>query len=73
MNITKGLKVEDFVAQTFCDFGDHRRKVEIGKHYDYSTAKRAYKRIADIYLGQRDNCRVWQETRSGTILNDSAT
>lgn len=74
MNVTKGLTKEDFVAQTFCDFGDRTRKTEIRRHYDYSAAKKAFGEIANVYtrgFGRTDNNRVWQETRQGTILNDT--
>lgn len=74
MNVTKGLTKEDFVAQTFCDFGEVGRKTEIRRHYDYNAANKAFREIAKVYtraFGRTDRNRVWQETRIGTILNDT--
>jgi len=77
MNVTKGLSVEDYVAQTFCDFGEKGRRVEIRKHYDYNAAKKVFGKIVKVYgrVWPRSDkaTRVWQETRNGTILNDLTT
>lgn len=71
----KGKRRDEYVATTFCDFGQRGRRSDIGHHFSMPTAKRQFKRICRVwgnplYGDDRANWRIWQETRGGKVIND---
>ena len=71
-----GKSKDDWVAATFTDFGEKIRKDLLRHHFSIQSALRAYKELKKIYGPNSHSntakpCRIWQETRSGEILNDS--
>ncbi len=67
-NITKGRKISDWVARTYCDFNDPTRKNEIRTHYSMETALRSWNTIRRIHY----HCgRIWIETKFGEIIADT--
>lgn len=67
----KGIKKNQFVAVTLCDFGDPERRTIIRTHFSRDAADRAFKRIARIYTGIH-GWRCWQEDRfSRSVFNDT--
>ena len=64
-----GKKKSEWEAITLCDFGQSNRRELIRTHFSIDAALRSFKEIKKIY--GRNNHRLWQETRSGDVLNDS--
>jgi len=62
-----GKKKSDWVARTFCDFGDVSRRDVLTNHYSIKAANRAFEGTAKIYSRFG---RVWQEDREGKVIND---
>lgn len=62
-----GKKHEDWIAQTFCDFGEPRRRTTISNHFSIDAAGRQFKRINKIYGANGWRC--WQEDRAGNVIN----
>jgi hypothetical protein len=56
----KGKKLGDHKVVTVSDLSQSGRRSEIGRHYTYAAAGRAYPRIWEIY-GRLHKHRVWQE------------
>lgn len=61
-----GKTKDDWIAQTFCDFGEPGRKDVITQHFFIETAKRGFQRVSKIYSQQGWHC--WQEDRDGNVL-----
>lgn len=70
----KGKTREDWVALTLTDFGDKTRRQVLRHHFTKEAAYRAWDGLIKIYGRPwiKEETRVWQETREGQILNDSA-
>lgn len=71
----RGKSKEDWVALTLTDFGDKTRRDVLRHHFTIKAAYRAWDGLSKIYgrpWKQGEETRVWQETREGQILNDSA-
>ena len=70
----RGKSKEDWVALTLTDFGDKTRRQVLRHHFTKEAAYRALDGICKIYGRPwiKEETRVWQETREGQILNDSA-
>jgi hypothetical protein len=64
MSIMTGKKVGDYVAQTFTNFGDPGRRVEVGKHYSIESAIRQGKRYWQRIAGKQGD-HVWTMKRHG--------
>ena len=63
--------MSEFMAKTYCDFGDADRKDELSSHFTIETAKRQFARKAKIYNGIH-KWRVWTEVlSSGQIICDT--
>lgn len=70
----RGKSREDWVALTLTDFGDKSRREVLRHHFTKEAAYRAWDELIKIYGRSwiKEEPRVWQETREGQILNDSA-
>lgn len=64
----QGKKLNEWIARTYCNFGDPNRKEALRDHYSLDAAFRAYEKINKIY-GRSGRC--WQETREGVVINDN--
>jgi len=69
-----GKKKSDWEVRTYCDFGTPPRKEVLRTHFSIDAALNAYKELEKIY-GSNSLCshgaRVWQETKSGEVINDN--
>lgn len=70
----RGKSREDWVALTLTDFGDKSRREVLRHHFTKEAAYRAWDGLIKIYGRSwiKEETRVWQETREGQILNDTA-
>jgi hypothetical protein len=68
----KGKSRHEWVAQTITNFADPKRREVLRNHFSLEAAYRAWHDILKIYGNYPQGARVWQETRSGEILNDTA-
>ena len=58
-------------AVTLCNFGNAHRRTVLRKHLSEDTARRAFKKIQNIYNGIH-GWRVWQETLPyQSVINDT--
>lgn len=62
-----GKTKDEWVAQTFCDFGQPGRKTALANHFSIEAAIRRFKHIHKIYA--RDDWTCWQEDRAGNVIN----
>lgn len=62
----KGKTETDWVAQTFCDFGEPNRRDVITQHFFLETARRGFQRVVKIYTQQGWHC--WQEDKEGNVI-----
>lgn len=70
-HVMRGKHVGDWVARTFCNYGEPQRTTEVGKHYSHETALRQGKRIAKTYRGYGPRWRayhIWTVDREGKLL-----
>jgi hypothetical protein len=70
----QGKKKDDWVAVTLTDFGDPSRREVLRHHFSVEAAYRAWLGISKTYKMTwpgRQKSRVWQEIRSGDIINES--
>jgi hypothetical protein len=63
-----GMKKDEWVAATYCDFGCPTRREQIRNHFSIESALNAFAKVSKIYSRHG---RCWQETREGEIINDS--
>lgn len=71
----KGKSKDEWVALTLTDFGDKSRKEVLRHHFTREAAYRAWDGLLKVYgrpWKQGEPPRLWQESREGEILNDSA-
>jgi hypothetical protein len=74
-----GKKKSDWEVRTYCDFGTPPRKEVLRTHFSIDAALRSYNELEKIYgsnsllVGRCTHAafRVWQETRSGDVINDN--
>jgi len=60
----KGKKKNEYVAVTYCDFGQEGRREPLVHHYSLAAAFRRYRRVWEIYGAtskDQKGCKVWIE------------
>lgn len=62
-----GKTKDEWIAQTFCDFGEPGRRTVLTQHFFLETAKRGFQRTKKIYSAHGWHC--WQEDRAGNVIN----
>lgn len=71
-----GKKQDEWVALTVTDFGEPGRREILRRHFSVAAAVRSWDSISKIYAApwnSRKGQRIWQETRQGEVLNDTAS
>ena len=61
-----GKKKHEWVAQTFCDFGETGRRTVLTNHFSINAARTRWPAIVKIYTKEGWTC--WQEDRAGNVL-----
>lgn len=69
----RGKSRDDWVAVTLTDFAVPGQRHEIRHHYSVEAAARSWDSILRMYgrTWSDSRPRVWQETRDGTLINET--